>query len=349
MSCASVNPMQRPGPTKRATLLDVAAHAGVSPKTVSNVVTGAFPVAERTRSRVEASLRALGYRPNVSARHLRYGRSGIVALTVPQVDDPYFGELARHLIAEAQKRSLAVILEQTGGTLAREREVLDGHLPLALDGILFSPSEVTAEDFERRSDTTPMVLLGEHTVAASVDRVAIDNVAAARAATAHLLARGCRRPAAIGVQSTRPNETSMERLAGYEQALKAAGLALDPDLVVPTRAFERELGAAALRQLLTLDEPPDGVFAFNDVLALGVLRAAYEEHVRIPEDLAVIGFDDIEEGRYAVPSLSTIAPDKRRIVHLALDRIAARLGGAAVEAIEVPFELRARESTRTRA
>ncbi|SEF20168.1 DNA-binding transcriptional regulator, LacI/PurR family [Amycolatopsis pretoriensis] len=307
-------------------LRDVAEHAGVSVRTVSNVVNGFRYVAPATRERVQASIDALGYRPNMAARTLRRGRTGLIALVVPEIDSPYFAELAARTVRIAERRGLTVLIDQTDGDAEREKQLLHGRRSQLVDGVLFSPWAVAPAELAARTDTVPLVLLGEHDGAAGVDHVAIDNVAAAREATGHLLATGRRRIAALGIQPRSLNATARQRLAGYRQALAEAGVPADPDLEVPVRRLHRVDGHCALLELLDRAEPPDAVFCFTDELALGALRAAADRGVSVPEDLALVGFDDIEDGRFSVPALTTVSPDKDRIAELALDRLAAEPG-----------------------
>ncbi len=307
-------------------LRDVAEHAGVSVRTVSNVVNGFRYVAPATRERVQASIDALGYRPNMAARTLRRGRTGLVALVVPEIDSPYFAELAARTVRIAERRGLTVLIDQTDGDAEREKELLHGRRSQLVDGVLFSPWAVAPAELAARTDTVPLVLLGEHDGAAGVDHVAIDNVAAAREATGHLLATGRRRIAALGIQPRSLNATARQRLAGYHQALAEAGVPAEPDLAVPVRRLHRADGHAAMLALLDRAEPPDAVFCFTDELALGALRAAADRGVAVPDQLALVGFDDIEDGRFSVPALTTVSPDKDRIAELALDRLAAEPG-----------------------
>ncbi|ADB31456.1 transcriptional regulator, LacI family [Kribbella flavida DSM 17836] len=332
----------------RATLRDVAERAGVSIRTVSNVVNGYAAVSGAMRARVEVALAELDYRPNLVARNLKQGRTGLIALAVPELDVPYFAELARAVITSARQRGFAVMIEQTDGEPDRELELLDrGSRTALFDGLLFSPIAVTAEQLRDRSNQVPLVLLGEHLAAPSYHHVAIDNVAAAREATEHLIALGRRRIAAIGDQPYDTGETAQLRTAGYRQALRRAGLEYDERLVVPTERFHRRLGAQAMTQLLALPEPPDAVFCYNDLLALGAIHALHRAGVRIPEDVAVVGFDDIEEGQFSTPTLSTIAPDKIRIAELAVDRLLDAIAGrpAGLCSTTAPYRLTRREST----
>ncbi|MBM0259289.1 LacI family DNA-binding transcriptional regulator, partial [Micromonospora sp. 4G55] len=170
----------------RHRLKDVAERAGVSVKTVSNVVNGYLHVRPDTRARVEEAIAELNYRPNLSARNLRKGRTGVIALAVPELDIPYFAELARHVVTAAAERGWTVLIDQTGGGAERERVAAAGIGDHMIDGLILSPLALTAEDLAGL-DGTPMVLLGERVDHGPADHVAIDNVAAAREITAHLV------------------------------------------------------------------------------------------------------------------------------------------------------------------
>ncbi|MGP3929135.1 LacI family DNA-binding transcriptional regulator [Nonomuraea sp. KM88] len=274
----------------RARLKDVAERAGVSIKTVSNVVNGHPHVSAATRERVQAAIAELSYRPNLSARNLRSGRSGVVALAVPDLDNPYFAELATHVISAAGQRGWTVLVDQTQGDPDKERLVVGGSRSHLIDGLLFSP-----------------------------------------------LALAQRAPSAA---------TARLRLKGYRQALAACGLAADPSLIAHAPAWHRTGGAEAMAALLGADAP-DAVFCFNDALALGALRTLLSRGYRVPQDVMVMGFDDIEDGRFATPSLSTVSPGKALIAESAVSLLADRLAGATGEPreVRVPHRLTPRESS----
>ena len=329
-----------------ATLKDVAALAGVSVKTVSNVVNGYAFVKPENRRRVEEALHATGYRPNLGARNLRRGRTGFLALMVPELGIPYFAELAALVIVAAQARDWNVLIEQTRGTRERERSTLASLGPHLIDGAIISPEALHADDLADHDPGVPMVMLGEHALDVEIDRVAIDNERAAQTAVTHLVALGRRRIACIGDNPRRG--TAALRLRGYHAGLAAAGLTVDNALVAPAEHYHRRDGAAAMRALLALPAPPDAVFCFNDLLAVGALRAAAEHGCRVPADLAVVGFDGSEEGEYTTPTLTTIAPDKAAIAEQAVERIHRRIaddGPDGVREIVTPFRLEVREST----
>jgi len=329
-------------------LKDIAKRAGVSVATVSNVVNGYRPVGEATRRLVQQAIDELGYSPNLSARHLRKGRTGIIALAIPELNNPYFAELADAAIREAGQHGYTVLLDSTDGDREKELLVSQGFRAQVIDGLILSPVQLDRVDVLNRTSETPMVLVGERVYDVPYDHIAIDNVVASVAAMRHLLDLGRRRIAFVGAQADVHRQPAHLRLLGYRKALRAAGLRHDPKLVVTTDYFSRADGAAGLRQLMRLPKPPDAVFAYNDLIAIGVLRAAIELGLTVPDDIAVVGFDDIEEGRYSNPTLTTISPDKGSIGRQAVTCLIGRLDGsraAEPEEVQVPFMLITREST----
>jgi DNA-binding LacI/PurR family transcriptional regulator len=336
-------------------LKDVAARAGVSIKTVSNVVNGYVHVAPETRARVQAAIEALGYVPNQAARQLRGGRSGVIALAVPELPAPYFAELAGLIVQAAERRRWTVLIDQTDGRAERGRGLLAGLRRHAIDGLIVSPSALSGGEEVLGSGGPPTVLLGARTGRGRADHVAIDNVAAGADATRHLCGLGRRRVAVIGVRDDSPRgAAARQRLAGYRAALAEAGLRADPALEAGVTRFGRAEGAAAMARLLDQPRPPDAVFCVNDLLALGALRTLLERGCRVPDDVAVIGFDDIEDGRFGTPTLSTVAPDTPRIAQLAVDLLAERLSrdraaGGPPRELRVEHRLLPRESTVGRA
>ncbi|WP_219418370.1 LacI family DNA-binding transcriptional regulator [Pseudonocardia nigra] len=304
---------------------DVAARAGVARKTVSNVINGYPHVSVGVRERVLQAIEELGYRPNHAAQSLRSGRSRVIGLAVPELDVSYFAELARLIVEAAEKHGRTVMIMQTLGDRTRELAAINGSYTQFIEGMIYSPVSLGRAELENRRDRTPIVLLGERSAGGLVDHVGIDNVAAARAATEHLIAIGRRRIAFLGSQHRRSSTIANLRTAGYSDALVAAGLRPDPRLVVPTTGYHRKDGAAAMQKLLAPPgPPPDGVFCATDLLAQGAIRVLLAEGLRVPADVAVVGFDDIDEGRYSTPSLTTISPDKRQIARSAVSRLLTR-------------------------
>lgn len=336
--------------TGQPRLRDVAERAGVSIRTVSNVVNGYARVSDDKRERVEQAVAELGYRPNVLARNLKSGRSGLLALIVPEVDVPYFAELARAVVTTAREFGYTVVIDQTDGQPDRERELIQREGMAALfDGIILSPLALSLADLPERDPARPLVLLGERIAGSEFDHVAIDNVAAAREATEHLLALGRRRIAAVGDQPYETGETAQLRTTGYVQAHRERGIPVDRSLIVPRSTFHFTDGADAMAELLRHpDGPPDALFCYNDLVAIGAMRVALAAGLRVPDEIAIVGFDDIDAAQFQTPSLTTVAPDRDAIARKAIERIAALFeddGSLSPEEIFVDHRLVIREST----
>jgi len=314
----------------RPRIKDVARRAGVSEKTVSNVINDYPHVKPATRAAVEAAISELGYRVNLAGRHLRRGETGVIALAVPELAIGYFAELADLVIREAERRSRTVLVHQSEARREREESALDGFGTDFVDGVILSPLAMDDAALQAHPSRLPVVLLGEVPRAVRHGHVAIDNVAAAREATEHLLDGGRSRIAVVGGRPPGRSGTAELRTRGYREALEARGLAYDPALVRPARHFHWQDGADLAAELIAAPGPPDALLCLNDPLALGAMRALHEAGVRVPEDVAVVGFDDTAAGRYAVPGLTTVAPDKpalaREAVRLLLEAVEARRG-----------------------
>ncbi|WP_105033089.1 LacI family DNA-binding transcriptional regulator [Arthrobacter ruber] len=332
-----------------ATLKDVALVAGVSIKTVSNVINDYEHIRAETKQRVMDAISELGYSPNLSARSLRSGRTGVIGLAVPELSLSYFAELADSIIKAAERRGLKVLIEQTGGDRDHELEILSSPRLQMTDGLLFSPLGMSNEDAHHLRVNFPLVLLGERIFGGPTDHVTMSNVESARAATAHLLSKGRRRIAVVGGHRGEVIGSAGLRLRGYQQALEEANIPFDPDLVAYTTFWHRSNGATSMRELLETGVEFDAMFGMNDTLALGAMRVLQEAGRRIPDDVAVIGFDDLDEGRYSLPTLSTIDPGRDEIADTAVrvlqERISGRDADLPPRELEARFEVIERESS----
>ncbi|MPY10011.1 LacI family DNA-binding transcriptional regulator [Arthrobacter bussei] len=333
-----------------ATLKDVALAAGVSIKTVSNVINDYQHIRADTKQRVMEAIDELGYSPNLSARSLRSGRTGVIGLAVPELSLSYFAELADAVITAAERRGLKVLIEQTGGgDRARELEILRSPRLQMTDGLLFSPLGMSNEDAHYLDVNFPLVLLGERIFGGPTDHVTMSNVESARAATAHLISKGRRRIAVVGGHRGEVIGSAGLRLRGYQQALEEAGIPFDPALVGYTTFWHRANGATSMRELLESGVEFDAMFGMNDTLALGAMRVLQEAGLRIPDDVAVIGFDDLDEGRYSLPTLSTIDPGRLEIADTAVrvlqERISRRDGDVPPREFEARYQVIERESS----
>ena len=331
------------------TMHDVAARAGVSVKTVSNVLNDYPHIRPQTRERVLSAVDELGYRLNVSARNLRRGHTGLISLAIPELSLPYFAELADEIIDAAEARGFRVLIERTGGDAQREREVLRGDRNRFGDGLIYSPLALGPEDEHDLPDDFPVVLLGERIFTDRVDHVTMQNVEAARAGTRFLLDQGRRRIAVLGVHPGEVVGSAGLRLRGYLEALEEAGLEAETVLQAPAQLWHRSTGAEAMAAVLDSGAHPDAVFALNDAMALGALHELQVRGVRVPDDVAVLGFDDIDDARYSSPALTTVDPGRRAIAEMAVDKLVARVSGPKPapdpERLLVPFTVIERGTT----
>lgn len=307
------------------TLHDVAREAGVSIKTVSNVINDYPHVRPDTRERVQTAITALGYQPNLTARSLRSGKTGAIALALPELSLSYFAELADTVIEAAERVGQVVIIEQTGGDRERELQLLTSWRRKMTDGLIFSPLGMGMDDVASLDVPYPLVLLGERIFGGPTDHVTMRNVEAARAATEHLIARGRRRIAVVGAHEGEVVGSAGLRLQGYRDALEAAGIPFDERIIAHTTLWHRSNGATAMRDLLSRGVEFDAVFGLNDTLALGAMRVLQEAGYRVPQDVSVIGFDDLDEAMYSLPSLSTVNPGRVEIAEVAVRSLMKRI------------------------
>lgn len=328
--------------TRRPRLRDVAELAGVSEKTVSNVLNDYPHITEHTRNKVESALTELNYRVNLSARSLASGRTGFIALAVPSIDNPYFARLAGHVIEAAAEYRWTVLIEQTGGANSSESQVIAGTTRHFVDGIILHPETLQEADLLIRDDKTPLVLTVERPEQHVADNVVADNVAAARELTQHLISTGRRRIALVGIGPTRLIAGAM-RFEGYSSALRDAGLPLGP--VLSVEHDDRRSGAEIVPALLA--EEPDAVICFNDVLAAGVLHGLLAAGIEVPRQIALAGFDALDETAFMTPPLTSVRWDTRELARRAVELLADRATGSEQPPREVTvgYELIVRAST----
>lgn len=327
----------------RATVKDVARLAEVSPKTVSNVVNGTAPVSDAMRARVEAAMLELDYVPNLSARALRNGRSGLIALALPDLSTPYSAELAHHFVTLARERGLGVQMEVTALSGEREMQLISRARAQLIDGLILNPVVMQNVTVQPGLSLPPTVFIGEVDQVVS-DHVWVDNVTASRQLTEHLIDLGHRRIAILGVMRS---ETSRLRLKGYRAALRGAKIARDPALEIPNHEWYPAGSSAALITYLERHELPEAVVCMTDSIAIGALSALWTLGCRVPEDISVVGYDNIADGAFAVPPLTTIDFDKRAYATTVLDLLEARISdpGRAIERVTMPHQLVVRGST----
>lgn len=310
-----------------ATLEDVAQHAGVSVSTVSRTINRPNMVNDETRSRVNEAIEALEYRPNRVARRLRRidGKAHILGLIIPDIQNPFYSDIVRGAEDVAYSRDAAIILCNTDENEEREQFYVDVLRAESADGVILPPIirgnnvALSPEDIGM-----PVVFFDRRLESASVDTVVIDNPRGARKAVEHLLGLGHTRIGLINGPAS--IATSRERLQGYRQALDRHDVPFDESLVRqgPPR---RETGYDLAQSLLCADDPPSALFAANNQLALGALEYVRDAGLRIPDDVAVVSFDDAPWAKLLDPPLTTVRQPSyeigRRSVELLFDRIAS--------------------------
>jgi DNA-binding LacI/PurR family transcriptional regulator len=331
-------------------MTDVARRAGVSTMTVSNVINGRSQrVSESTKRRVLSVIAELGYQVNMTARNLRMGRTGAVGLAVPAFEPGYYTELARRLADRFEAHGLRLAMERTGGSRTAELDALAAARLSSYDGFVLTVVAGDAADLDRLSVDAPVVLIGERAVPARFDHVLMDNVAGARMATELLIRTGARRIALLGGVAVAEETMPGLRTRGYRDAHEAAGTAVRDELIVSC-GFGVPDGYAAVRDLVGQGVRFDAVFALTDSVAIGALRALAEAGRKVPEDVQVVGFDNLADGRFTVPALTTVEPGNAEmadaICALLIERIESRPGLVPARVVMPEARIVERETTR---
>ncbi|MGN7188592.1 LacI family DNA-binding transcriptional regulator [Microbacterium enclense] len=308
-----------------AKIKDVAARAGVSVGTVSNVLNGRETVSAAAAERVRAAIDALGYVRNDAARQLRAGRSRSIALIVLDVGNPFFAAVARGAEARAAADGYVVLVGSSGADLDRERLYLDQFQEQRVAGVLLTPADAADGVAERLvSAGIPVVLVDEQTSRDDVCTVSVDDVEGGHLAVAHLLAQGRRRIAFVaGPLTTRQ---VADRLAGARRAVaEVDGAELE---IVETDSMTVLAGRAAGEHLRDRAVRPDAVFAANDLLAVGMLQAlTMQGNIRVPEDVMLVGYDDIDFASAAIVPLTSVRQPAETLGSTAVDLLLRQLDG----------------------
>jgi LacI family transcriptional regulator len=332
---------------RRLTIRQIADLAGVSIATVSRVLNGRDDVSDETRELVSRVIRENGYTANRSARGLSAGRTGLIGVLVPLVYPSYFSGILAGAAEALSERDLQIILSPTGGERDREISVIDRLHGLS-DGALMILPEETSDELEQLLDggyrfvvIDPLMPLAER-----IPSVSAAHTSGADQAMRHLLELGHRRIAQI--MGPRGWVATEDRRRGYHAALAAAGILPDPSLEVGVE-FEPEIepGRRAAEKLLSLPEPPTAIFAFNDDTAIGAVQAARARGLNVPDDLSVVGFDDVEKATIVTPALTTVRQPLAEMGRTAVSLLNRLLERQRFETLHVELAVRlvVREST----
>jgi LacI family transcriptional regulator len=329
----------------RATIVDVARRAGVSKSTVSLVLSGSSLVAEATRQRVSAAMAELGYIYHRGAATLRGARSGVLGMVINDLSNPFFVEMAIGIEEACQGGAFIPFLANAAENSLRQLQVLRSMREHGAAGIVLSPTiDTQLSELKPLLADMPVVQVMRRLPGLKASVVAPENKEGARKATAYLIAQGHRRIAFVGgLASMTVRE---ERLSGYHATLDEAGIPYDPSLVIETMTSYAG-GATALPQLLNLSEPATAALCFNDVVAIGMIRALAASGVAVGRDFSVIGFDDIEEAKHAYPALTSVAVNGKNLGARAAQLLMRQLasGDFAPETVLCPATLVVRASS----
>lgn len=328
-----------PSAPAKATLHDVAAKVGVSPRTVSRVVNDEGGFSAATAEKVMAAITELGYRPNLLARGLITNRTNTLAFIVPNIDDPFFPEVAQGVQKAALDRGLSMFLAVTNADSAVERDLLDRMMSQAIDGaILFPTAGVEGHLAALADQGLPMVVIDNPVDNPKIALIRTDLEAGVNLTIEHFRRTGRTRLAMLANQSSPPRSRRREKAF---QSLAPEGVVIQTD---PTY----DGGVAAMQQLLAQHPDIDGVFAYNDLTAIGAMQAAQALGRLVPDDLAIVGCDNIAMGARVSPGLSTIHIDREQLGVEAVNRlieVMANRGQPAPEPLTLPVELVIRQSS----
>lgn len=321
---------------------EVAERAGVSVTTVSHVINNTRTVSPETRLRVQEAMQTLGYQPNVLARSLRRGITHTIGIILPDSANPYFAEVVRGIEDSSFEQGYSVILCNSDNDLDKEHHYTNVLVEKQVDGIIFVAAGLSAENIQTLQDRgIPLVLVDRFVPDVQVDNVLADNQQGGWLATRHLIELDHRAIACIaGPGGVRP---SRERIDGYRQALESAEINFNPGWIVEGD-FQYESGYIGAMKLFDQHPLPTAIFACNDLMAIGAYRFAHENNLRVPEQLSIIGFDDVRLAAYTNPPLTTIRQSKHkmgsRAATLLLERIANRDLEARQEVLDTQLVIR---------
>ena len=333
-----------------ATIRDVARAAGVSVATVSHVINGTRPVAPETAERVQRTMEALDYHPNAVAQSLRTRKTHAIGAVVSDITNPFFATLVRGAEDVAAEAGYSLIVCNSDESPDKEDRYVRLLRQRRMDGLLISPvgdgSSKAVQELPRWR--IPFVFIDRRAKGIKADAVLSDNVDGSYQATKYLIERGNSRIGIIlGIKGA---TTTEERLAGYSQALEEAGIAISKELVV-WGDYRTEGGRRATALLMGLDVAPTAIFSTNNLMTVGVLKTLAHRKISVPEEMAVVSFDDLDLADLIIPSLTAVVqhPDEigRKAVHILLERM-DQGSKAPPRFIQVPVELRIRGATEER-
>lgn len=312
---------------ENATMKDVAARAKVSTATVSRALMNPEKVSQHTRHRVEQAAIEVGYLPHSLGRSIKRSESRTLLIIVPDICDPFFSEIIRGIETTAASHGYLVLIGDCAHQNQQEKTFIDLIVTRQIDGMLLLGSRLPfGTSKEEQRNLPPIVMANEFAPELELPTVHIDNLTAAFDAVTYLQKLGHKRIACIAGPEEMPH--CHYRLQGYVQALRRSGMEIEPHYIA-RGDFTFEAGASALEQLMSLPHPPTAVFCHTDVMALGAMACARRKGLRVPEDLSIMGFDDIELSKFCDPPLTTVAQPRFNIGKEAMLLLLDQLQGQA--------------------
>jgi DNA-binding LacI/PurR family transcriptional regulator len=329
---------------KPLSIKDIARLADVTHPTVSRALRNSPLVSPRTIERIQRIARESGYRVSAVARGLVTQKTNTIGVVVTTIADPFVSEVVSGIEHAANDHGYSVFLADSYADPDREVRVVHSFAERRVEGIVVTSSRVGTRYLRILSEMkVPIVLINNQRRGEFVHSVMIENVEASRLAAQHLIGLGHERIAYLGDRYGYQSDT--ERLGGYRQALKQARLPLLPELVVHGDG-KPEGGRQAMETLRSLPQPPTAVFCYNDMSALGALGAIHQSGLRVPEDISLVGFDDLFFASYTQPPLTTVRQPRQRMGLLAMEILLKLMSGQdSADTIKVPAELIVRESS----
>ncbi|WP_340616775.1 ribose operon transcriptional repressor RbsR [Xenorhabdus entomophaga] len=307
-----------------ATMKDVARLAGVSTSTVSHVINENRYVSENVKKKVNAAIEELNYAPSALARSLKIKQTKTIGMLVTTSDNPFYSEVVRGVERNCYERGYSLILCNTEGNVTRMSRSMETLLQKRVDGLLIMCAETQrpSSDVLRRYPLVPMVIMDWSPFDISNDIIKDNSLQGGEMATNYLINRGFRKIACVtGPQDKTP---ACQRLAGYQKAMQSADLEIPAGYEVYSD-FEFAGGFSSMKQLLQLPDPPEALFAGNDAMAIGAYQALYQAGLSVPDDISIIGYDDIAIAPYLIPPLTTIHQPKDELGKLAIDSLLYRM------------------------
>lgn len=321
----------------------VAEHAGVSMSTVSRILNGTAVVADDKRKAVDEAIATLGFVPNPVARGLASGRTFSIGVVTQAIDSPFYGAALRGIEDQLDPSGYVPLFVSGHWSVASESRCIDVLLSRRVDGVIVLTGRLSDQALKKCAKSVPVVVTGRTLKGPGLLSLNFDNFAGARSATEHLIELGHRAIAFIAGDANHPDAN--ERLRGYRAALKAAGIAYEPALVV-SGAYQESSGLLAVEQLLHNRHPFTAIFAANDQMAIGASLALQKRSLRVPGDVSLVGFDDLPISMYAMPPLTTIRQPAYDIGRMAATAMLEMIAGRTPSAKVPAPELVTRESAR---